>query len=429
MLSVQYKKYRELLEKPALWSIGVNGISVTLGSVVLLSLGVFFEGQEQGIYYTFTGLGALVFFAEFGLGQTIIQLYKHFCDNQEDDTALRSSVFLWFRISLFFLLGTFFLVPFFVDFEIAKSENYTDEWIIFSLFIAWNYYLSKDFYLIQGENKMLQYWRFRFFEFGVYSLVLLILIILGFGISSLVMATGVSTLVNLFYLTRCGVFSRDKKRITLIAAFDFWRLHLAKIQFRVGVTWLGNNSITRLIIPVVFVTQSAVAAGQYGMSLTLISIAYSVSAVLVQIKLPAMSELVAKKSFDRFEELYSRGVVQALTMFLVVISFEAILLMGLFEYSLLDRTRLLDTYSILVIVGIYVLMMFINFIACYMRCFKEDRIAGYSLLANFFVIVFGYTILQNSSLNLFLGSYLIIVIVQFYFSATALVRFRNFYFH
>lgn len=163
MLNAQFNKFGNLFKKPAIWSLGVNGISLCLGSVILLSLGIIFEENEQGIYFTFTGLGTLVFFAEFGLGQTIIQLYKHFYDNKEDSKAFQYCVILWFRISLLLLLGALFLVPYFVDFEIDKVSNYNDEWIVFSIFIAWNYYLSKDFYLIQGKDKMLQYWRFRFF--------------------------------------------------------------------------------------------------------------------------------------------------------------------------------------------------------------------------------------------------------------------------
>jgi O-antigen/teichoic acid export membrane protein len=425
MLNAQFNKFGNLFKKPAIWSLGVNGISLCLGSVILLSLGIIFEENEQGIYFTFTGLGTLVFFAEFGLGQTIIQLYKHFYDNKEDSKAFQYCVILWFRISLLLLLGALFLVPYFVDFEIDKVSNYNDEWIVFSIFIAWNYYLSKDFYLIQGKDKMLQYWRFRFFEFGIYSLILLALIILGFGISSLLIATCISTFVNFLYLFSTGVFFQEKTTITFLTAFNFWRLHLAKIQFRIGITWLGNNSINRLIIPLVFVTQSAAIAGQYGMSLTLISIGYSVSAILVNIKIPVMSSLIVKKDYGRFEQLFIRGVWQAFTMYLVVISLIAVLLIMLFEYSLFDQFRLLDMNGIFIIFIIYLLLMFINFFACYMRCFKEDLIAKYSFLANCFILILGYFILKNFSLDIFLSSYLLIVLVQFYFSAMSFFRFRR----
>jgi O-antigen/teichoic acid export membrane protein len=422
---VNFNSYLIVLEKPAFWSIGVNVISVALGSLVFLSLGFFFGPNEQGLYFTFVGLGSLAFVAEFGIGQTIIQSNHHFRDDPETHALFKYSIVLWYRVSVCLLLVAFFIIPLFFNFEKSPEESCLAEWITFSIAIACNFYLSKDFYLMQGEEKMLQYWRFRFFEFGLYSLTLLILILLGFSLWSLVIASSVSAVVSALYINRSSEFLTVKKHIKASVAFDFWLHQVAKLQFKVGVISIGNNSITRLITPLLFLTHSAVTAGQYGMSLSLVAIGYNVANVLINIKLPTLSALVIKNDFSRFEALFSRGLIQALTMFLVILILEAGLLMGLIEFSFFERGRLLDANEIILIAGTYTLLMLINFISCYMRCFRVDYLAGYSVLANVLVLMSAHIILKDSSLNLFLTIYLLVVLLQFAFSAVSFSRFRK----
>lgn len=69
--------------------------------------------------------------------------------------------------------------------------------------------------------------------------------------------------------------------------------------------------------------------------------------------------------------------------------------------------------------------MFINSFSCYMRSFREDNIAKYSVVANSLILVLGYIILNTSNLFIFLCSYLLIVFVQFLFSVNAFLAFRE----
>jgi hypothetical protein len=60
-----------------------------------------------------------------------------------------------------------------------------------------------------------------------------------------------------------------------------------------------------------------------------------------------------------------------------------------------------------------------------MRCFRVDYLAGYSVLANVLVLMSAHIILKDSSLNLFLTIYLLVVLLQFAFSAVSFSRFRK----
>jgi O-antigen/teichoic acid export membrane protein len=414
-----------VLKKPIFWSLGVNFVSLSLGVMIVLSLGLFFDATELGLYFTFTGLSVLVFFAEFGFGQIIIQLCKHYCSNAEKYALFKYSILFWFRTSSFLLFLVLSLLPFIVGFESVKGISYLKEWIVFSFSITCNYYLSKNFYLLQGEDKMLQYWRFRFFEFGLYSVTLLVFIALEFGILSLVLATLISLIINIVYIKYKVGFFEIEKIIKRSIVFDFWRREIATLQFKIGITWLGNNSVTRLITPVIFTTHSASLAGQYGMSLALITIAYSVSVIMINIKIPVLSRLAVEKDIKKFELLFNRGIFQGIASFMGTLVFGFLFFKIAIHYDIIDLDRLLDAVGLSYLVGINFLLLVISFISSYMRCFKEDYLAIYSVVANLVVIFSSYFALEYLSFNIFLSLYFLIIVMQAIISIKAFFRFRN----
>ena len=419
-----YNRLKKNLNKPVVWSLGVNFVSLTIGTLVIISIGYYFDMAKQGVYFTFTSLAMLQFCAEFGLGQTIIQLTKHYTHTPSDYSKFKQAIFIWFKLTSIILTLVLLTIPLLVNFELSESESYIAEWYFYSFSVVINYFYSKEFYLYQGENRMLQYWRFRFLQFTGYSVILLTLITLDYGITALVIANFVSMMVNLIYLkinkSSFGIVQEESYK----TIYDFWRKELYLLQLKIGITWLGNNIVNRFITPIIFATNSAVLAGKYGMSLSLASICFSVATIMINIKIPTLSQLAAKGDNLKFESLFKRGFLQGVVAFGIIVIFETLALFILDYLDYFDKERLLEQKSLILLVCIYLIFTVVSFISNYMRCYRVDNIAFYSLCANLTLLIFSTYILKKFEFQSFMFFYFAVIFLQLILSYISFHKFR-----
>ncbi len=158
-----------------------------------------------------------------------------------------------------------------------------------------------------------------------------------------------------------------------------WRSELFPMQWRIAVTSLSGFFVYQIANPVLFTYQGPAAAGQMGLSL---SIMLSVSAVgwaWVNTKVPIFGTLIARRGFEQLDSLFGRALRQSLAVVFLgsLLVWAAVLALNLAGHRLSERMLAPTPFALLTIA------LLANYVfdceAIYIHAHKQDPFLPVSL--------------------------------------------------
>lgn len=313
--------------------------SFAAGPVTVFLIAYRFSPEVQGFHYTFGSLLGLQIFIEMGLGTVIIQFASHewarlrFNNQGRIDgerVALSRLIhlgqfsFCWYAaggvlVALGLGLGGFVFFSLSCHTEVA----WHGPWLALCFLTGIKVAILPVWALLQGCNQVAQVHEFRVIERVLASLTIWTAIWSGAGLWS----SAISTLVALiwafiFLFQRYAPFIQTFL-VRLSDKYISWKKEIFPFQWRTATTWSTGYFTHSLFTPVLFHFHGPVAAGQMGMTWTLIMAVSDISTLWVSTKFPLFGRLVSEK---RYSELDRVALRSGLTSW--VISISGALLLG-----------------------------------------------------------------------------------------------------
>lgn len=410
--------------------------SVVTGPLTSIVIALYFTSVIQGFYFTFNTLLSLQIFIELGLGSVIQLFVSHEWSKLEinvkgklqgDEVSIsriRSVAQLsvkWFIVgSIIAIISLIFVGVYFFSTgsKLIENSEWLYPWISLTLLTGISIILTPFWSILEGCNQLKKLYKFRVLQSVIFTIALIISIISGASLWAAPIASLFSISFSLLFIkTQYFNFFKDILLINSSNSVIDWKKDILPMQWRVAVSWISNYFSFYLFTPLLFKFQGADIAGKFGMSWNIALAIGSFSSSWMISRTPQFSILVAKKEYDKLDQLLWR-------MFKIILIIGTVLSILIwcsayfFSYSNIYffkrlTSRLLDPLPFLyLLLGQLVFFISTPF-STYLRAHKKEPLMYFSLLLGLSISFMAFIFSKYMSVKEVTLGYLIISIIAF----------------
>src|SRR5579863_1550142 len=360
------------------------------GLVTVFLIARFLSPAEQGYYYTFGSLVAMQMIFELGFSYVILQMASHerarlsISADYEitgDPVAharlasvIQKSV-RWYSVAAVLLAAT--LVP--VGFYFFSAHQHAGPavfwrfpWCLAALMAALNFQLDPLLSFLEGCGYVSDVARLRFMQSLMGSLLAWGALASHHGLfAPSMMLLGMAS-TALIWLARRHKLLLGLLRHHTGADRIRWTEEVWPFQWRIAVSWFCGYFIYWLFNPVLFAYRGPVEAGQMGMTLSLVNAIQNIAVSWVSTKSAPFGTLIARKEYGTLDHTFFRALRQTFAVSIVGALTAWLGCVFLNVAHLRFAQRLLDPFSL----GLLLIYMIINVIifaeAFYLRAHKQE---------------------------------------------------------
>lgn len=298
-----------------IWQAGSGFITI----VVMTS---FLDTTQQGWYYGLLSLAAFYTLFDFGLSLVLVQVAaRSFVGMQWRGngaiegaqserfaalTAWSGRHYLWLAL----IVAALITPAGFLFFSQKTSDGifWRLPWLVLALTSAATLFVVPFTAVLEGSGKVREVYAVRLVQGVVGAVACWITFIVGGGLWAVVMAPLAAIVIQGIWLTR-------NKPALLSSAWlgnpraIHWRQDIWPHQWQLGLGLIGGYLLTQIYTPILFIAQSAVVAGQMGLTLTVSNMLGLLALSWITRHVPAMANAVASGERNRFEALCRRDLV------------------------------------------------------------------------------------------------------------------------
>jgi hypothetical protein len=360
------------------------------GLITVLLIARFLSLGEQGYYYTFGSLVAMQMIFELGFSYVILQLASHERARLSISTdyeisgdpvaharlasVIQKSV-RWYSVAALLLAAT--LVP--VGFHFFATHQHAGPtvfwrlpWCFAALMAALNFQIDPFLSFLEGCGYVSEVARLRFMQSVAGSLLAWCALGSHHGLfaPSMMMFGMAST--ALVWLARKHKLLLGLLRYPTGSNRIRWTEEVWPFQWRIAVSWFCGYFIYWLFNPVLFAFRGPVAAGQMGMSLSLVNALQNIAVSWVSTKSAPFGTLIARKEYGQLDHTFFQALRQAFAVSLAgaLTAWLGCIYLNFQHFRFAQR--LLDPLSL----GLLLLYMMVNVIvfseAFYLRAHKQE---------------------------------------------------------
>lgn len=376
---------------PELVSIlALRGWQAGAGLVSTLLAVHYLTPELQGWYYSFLSVASLYTLFDLGLSTALLQLAAHAFvglrwtrGNRLEGArvqhfqALLGKAVRWYAIAAFVFLvlllpgGWFFFLT-----KTSPGIAWAACWLTLCTLSGGGLLVLPFLALLEGSGQISQVYGIRFVTAVLGSLACWAAFVAGGRLWATTMAPTMALCVPLAWLAL-----RHRPLIALACdrpdANYRWRDEVWPLQWRLGLNWLCASLVAQLNTPLLFYTQGAVVAGQYGLSVTVVNMIAVASQSWLLRRIPAMAQAAAKRDWRRLDGLFWRDFGATLGAF----AFGAAALLGLVRL-IADQPvahRLLPWPQLVGLVVIAFAAQVMGGLAIQLRSFKREPLVWLNL--------------------------------------------------
>ena len=375
------------------------------GPVLLLFIPLFLTPMEQGYWYTFTSVAAFSTLADLGFSNIVLQFAAHefaFLDFNKNGTVGGDSLHLWklasfFRFSIRWLARTVCIVfPLIVigGFYFL-STHHLDEvnvtwhipWIIYSTVTAFVFINSTMLYFFEGCNSVGKIQQIRFKISVVTSFSMMIGLVTHIGLYALSLSAILASLFGFYIIwSNYKMFIRQLWAMSRERSYNWWP-EFSKLIWRYAISWGSGFLVFQLFTPLAFYFKGPVEAGKIGISIALWTAGYNIAISWITAVTPRLNMLIAEKRWTELDcEFYNSLLRSIATMAIGGFAFFII------EYAMYHHfylfQRIMSPSGMLILFAAWLLQVFVNSIAIYLRAHKKEPLVVISVF-NVFIVLFG----------------------------------------
>jgi len=371
---------------------------VLAAPVTILLVVTYLSPEMQGFYYTFYSLLALQAFVELGLFTVIVAVASHEWADLELDASgvvvgrsdalsrlvsLGRFAFKWYALaSALLMLGVGVAGYVFFSGEGNADVVWRAPWVVFIVVSALVLWTLPFVSLLEGCNQVATVNRFRVSQVILGSLALWITLVLGGGLWAAVAAASTSLIRDLYLLlVQYRGFFRPFFSPPTSRVVD-WKSEVWPMQWRLAVSGVATYFSAYLYAPVIFHYYGPVAAGQIGMTWTLIINLGSISWAWMATKVPRFGVLIQKKDYQTLDRSFyvTTGVTTVLMIVGALGLWGIVFILDWTGYPLSDR--LLGPLPTALLSAGAILLHITRCQSSYLRAHKIDPLVVFSVASN-----------------------------------------------
>ncbi len=403
--------------------------------ITLYFITQYLSPEDQGWYYTFLSLSALIYLFDFGLSSALIHISaikftkykwkKNGLIDGEDANSFQDfinlSFFKYLRLSLYYFLILFpFGIYYFSESNDLQYFFWIIPWIIHCLVASLNLLCLPFLSIVEGSGNIKEIYTLRIFHISLGTLLCCLLIYFNYPLIAPSMV-----LLSLFLVTFLWLVFYRKNNLP---KFSFtnnkyeWEKDTKIFKNKIGITFLGAYLVAQIYTPILFYFENSTVAGQFGLSLAIANMLGLISNSWITVNIPSMTKAITEKEYAFFSHLFKKSFFQS-SIFIIFATFITIILYILFDgYNIINRV--VEYYNFIGILVIIIMNHFISAIVIYLRCFKEEPLVVIHFICSVLTLLLGTYFLINYSIA---GLIMIILLIQiFLILPISIVKLRKF---
>jgi O-antigen/teichoic acid export membrane protein len=407
-ITLLFHKYINI-SKAVQLNVGAKIFQIISNLVNILLIGYYLNSEEQGYYYTFGSILGIQIFFELGVVNIITQYVAHEKAHLKWENNVLvgslntigriSSIFkivvYWFSgISAFlFIILSISGFYFFSNFNIS-SVRWEIPWILLSIGTVFLFFYMAIIAFIEGLNKVEHVAKLRFAQNIIQSVFQILLFICNAKLYAWGISILLSTLWGYF-----AVFKYDRHYLLhLWKQFHKtntinWYQEVFPYQWRTAISAISGYFIFQLFNPFIFITEGAIMAGKFGMTLTIASGISSIGQVWIKTHIPHLITHIALKKFKLLDKEFYLLLGQSLVV--VLIGFITFSLLAYHFFSTISFGKKLLPLFPSILLFLNTIIQFVIFcLASYLRAHKQEPYLVISIL-NMFLCIVMFSIPQN----------------------------------
>ncbi|WP_318510118.1 hypothetical protein [Photobacterium leiognathi] len=360
-----------------------NVQGIFFGVVVSFLIATNYSIDVQGKYYLITSIVSWFLLCDFGLSQALLYLKKN--EDVGDGVGFYLIIYLFFSF-------LFLFINYYVNSSVINNES-----IFYFLFFILNTLLSLLLTFYRSKDNEHKFWLVRVSEYTLYNIVNIFFIYYGFGVLSLLIATIVSSLINLIFVCKFRIFH------DIGISFNKWKIELLPVQLKTAVDYFSTFVGIKPLLPLVANLMSISLVGRIGLSITLINILVS---FIITCYLSFLNKV---KNYSDFKKrIFKLSALSVL--FYAIFSMLILTFIYISELSIFNRLVDLKDLCLLFLNGGVVVTF--NVISGFYRINGKDIMWKYIIIYNVLLCISVYISLLFGN-DFFFGFYLAFMIVPF----------------
>lgn len=400
--------FRCLVLDPAIFYSSLSKIIAGFGgflTVFLIARNL--NSVEQGYYYTFISVVYIQVFFELGFSSIITQFVAHekaylkWKSKKElvgelNHLSRLSSIFRfcfkWYsQFSILLFVALFFFGYIFFKYAGGESVSWFFPWLLLCIATSLSFFVNPFLSFLEGLNLVNEVYFIRFIQ------QIIILPVMWAGLLG-----GIKLYVGGFS-SLCGgivvfVYIVWKYKVLFHSIFRqigderiSYRKEIFPFQWRVALGWLSGSLVFQFFNPVLFATVGSIAAGQLGMTLSIINGISSVSMNWIYTKIPKLSNYVSLKDFTNLDRLFNKSILAVIVLSCLGYIGMAVILIQFDILHIAYKLLPLHFFALMAFSSIFTQIT--SGWAIYYRCFKKEVFFHISLISVvlIFLIVFPST--------------------------------------
>lgn len=355
--------------------------------------------EQQGYYVTFGSVLATAVFFELGLALVLMQFASHekagliwtVVGTLDGDSGAkrRLASLLQMSIRWYAAIGGLFiaaLLPLGLEFFGRHGGNagiaWQVPWIWIIVVTGASLVLMSVIAVLEGCGLIAEIVHLQMWQSIVGSVLLWVALLHHWGLYAVPVTNTVSLVSTLLWLG----LSRRRLLLDLLQTPTEggrvnWRSEMWPLQWKIALTCISGYFVFQLFNPILFATHGAAAAGQMGLSLTVLFTVGAVAISWVATKSATFGSLIARGEFARLDQLFfpclwqSWGLVSVLAALVWAVNF------ALHWAGLPLSRRFLDPLPLGLMALVTVINHGINAEAIYLRAHKREPYLAMSLIS------------------------------------------------
>jgi hypothetical protein len=378
------------LSTPLLLGIALRAWSVFAGLITIRFVTGGMSAAVQGYYYSFGSLTQLTQLVDLGLQVVVVQFASHEAAHLVFGKGGRVSglpramtrlasigrfSLAWFGVLSVVLIAGLVAAGYWLFTSRTAITNWQGPWLMMCVLAAVDLWCNNFFGLLEGTNQLTIIYFYRFGRGVVASLSLWFFLSRGYGLYAmpLSLAAAIGFLILLLVVSRPHFvlfFFRTHPTEGAIS----WRREILPLQLRLGVSTISGFITYSLFVPITFRFLGPVAAGQMGLSWTLVDSMSSVALLWPAVAFPTMGALVAIHDWEGLDRLTLRVGAQALILVILGAITLVLLRIGLdvYHFRLAGRVLPLLPFGLFALASVAKVLS--SVMITYLRAHKKEPI-------------------------------------------------------
>lgn len=352
----------------ALLTRAVQGLGALLAVVcVVRGYGV----EQQGLFFSFLSLAALIQLGDFGVGYASLQMAGHL--RARGDAAAAAQLRRQARRrGLGWLTGTSAVTACAVAvwLPVAATTSWLGPWLALAFAAAALQWVQLELAWLEGARSVSLAWRLRLAQEALGASAFVASLLGGWGLWSLALYFAIRAAVPLLWWVGERSAGRDGEPVPSSDDFS-WARQLWHFQWRIGLSALAGFLVFQALNPLLLLSQGASATARFGIALAMMNMLLLLSTAWPLSQAARFAALLARGDRAGVSERLARLLRPSLALALVAALGALVLVAALLQRvpPLAERLPDLATLSLMLAAGLAH-----HATACYAVVLRAERL-------------------------------------------------------